>query len=486
MKLSTPQLTGNDQREALKEICSRSLASFVRRAWHVVEPSAELKWGWALDVICEHLEAVSRGEIKRLLINVPPGMMKSLLLCVFWPAWEWGPKAKPHLRYMGTAHNQTLAVRDNTKCRRLIQSDWYQNLWPIALTGDQNAKTKFENTDTGFREAMAFTSMTGSRADRVLLDDPHSVHDANSKVILKGDITEFREALPSRTNNDESAIAIIMQRLAVGDVSDVALELGYQHVCFPMRYEAGKSKWVVGAGDPRKKDGELLFPERFSLEAVEALERTLGSRATAGQLQQRPVVRGGNIIKGEWFRTYSVLPKILHRSIFGDTALKAKEANDYSVFEEWGLGADGNLYLIDMVRGKWEAPELESRCLFFWQKCKAQNIDDFGVLRNLCIEDKASGTGLIQSIKKKGGIPVRAIQRSIDKYTRVCDGLGYIESGSVYLPATAAFTSDFISEAEFFTADDSHKNDDQIDPMMDAIKEMLAGTGGVISGAKCM
>src|SRR5690348_3636974 len=145
-----------------REVCGASLAAFARRAWHVLEPSTPLKWGWALDAICAHLQAVTDGRIRRLLINVPPGSMKSLLTSVIWPAWEWGPKGMPQMRYLGTAHKQELAVRDNTKCRRLIQSSWYQRHWPLRLVGDQNAKTKFENEKTGFREAMAFTGMTGS------------------------------------------------------------------------------------------------------------------------------------------------------------------------------------------------------------------------------------------------------------------------------------------------------------------------------------
>ena len=200
------RLTHDDILAAKRELCRRSLGEFARQAWQVLEPSTELKWGWALDAICEHLEAVSSGEIRRLLANVPPGSMKSLLTGVIWPAWEWGPLGAASMRYLGTAHKQDLAVRDNMKCRRLIQSAWYQRLWPVILTSDQNAKTKFENDATGFREAMAFTSMTGSRGDRVILDDPHSVDDANSVAHLESAITTFREALPSRVNNDQSMI----------------------------------------------------------------------------------------------------------------------------------------------------------------------------------------------------------------------------------------------------------------------------------------
>ena len=166
-------LTNDDFKAIDIELCQRSLAEFAQQAWHVLEPSTPLKWGWCLDAICEHLEAVNSGQIKRLLMNVPPGSMKSLLTGVIFPAWEWA-RGEQEYRYLGTAHNQTLAVRDNMKCRRLIQSEWYKSMFAVELTSDQNAKTKFENSKTGFREAMSFTGMTGSRGDRVILDDPLS------------------------------------------------------------------------------------------------------------------------------------------------------------------------------------------------------------------------------------------------------------------------------------------------------------------------
>lgn len=467
-------LTETDYLNVEREYCKRSLANFAKRAWHILEPGTDLKWGWCLDSICEHLEAVSRGEIKRLLINVPPGTMKSLLTSVIWPAWEWGAINKPHMRFLGTAHKQDLAVRDSTKCRRLIQSAWYQNLWPIELTGDQNAKTKFENSNTGFREAMAFGSMTGSRGDRVILDDPHSVDDANSPVKLRSDVITFREALPSRVNNDKSAIVIIMQRLAVGDVSDVAIELGYDHLCIPMRYEIGRSVNVVGISDPRKEDGELMFPSRFSESDVSMLEVSLGTYAYAGQLQQRPTPRGGGIIKTEWFNRYDKLPDIEYRCIYVDTAQKTSEIHDYSVFECWGKGKDGKIYLIDLIRGKWEAPELSRRAKEFWAKHLSQDTAFLGALRSMKIEDKVSGTGLIQELKSKSDIPVSGIQRNKDKYTRLLDILTYVENGKVCLPENAPFVNDLVGECEAFTPTNTHAHDDQIDPLIDAINDMLA------------
>lgn len=204
-----------------KQRCEEFLVEFVRAAWHIVEPGNDFVYGWHIGSICDNLEAVTSGDIKRLLINVPPGMMKSLLVNVFWPAWEWGPCNIPHHRFVCTAHAQNLAIRDSTKMRRLILSDWYQQRWGdrVKMTSDQSAKTKFENLATVFREAVAFESMTGVRGDRVTIDDPHSVDSAGSDAMRASTIETFLEAVPTRLNNPkESAIVVIMQRLHEGDV----------------------------------------------------------------------------------------------------------------------------------------------------------------------------------------------------------------------------------------------------------------------------
>ena len=184
-----------------RELCRRSFAHFVKEAWHVIEPSTKLKWGWAVEAICLHLQAVTDGRIQNLLAMVPPGTMKSLLVGVFWPAWEWGPCNMPHLRYIGTAHEETLAIRDNRRCRDLIKSPWYQKRWPMKMRADLDGKKEFGNDSTGFRNARAFKSMTGARGDRVLLDDPISAANANSMPKLKEAELIFLETLPTRIND---------------------------------------------------------------------------------------------------------------------------------------------------------------------------------------------------------------------------------------------------------------------------------------------
>lgn len=464
------QLSQADLIAVERELCRRSLAEFAKRAWHVLEPAAELKWGWALDAICQHLEAVTNGQIKRLLMNVPPGSMKSLLTGVIWPAWEWGPRGMPEMRFVGTAHEETLAIRDNRKCRDLVKSEWFQKLWPIELARDLDGKKEFGNVHKGFRQARAFTSMTGVRGDRVILDDPISADNANSDAALEEARLAFTETLPTRVNSDKSAIVVVMQRLNEKDVSGVIKDMGlpYDHLCIPMRFEpARRCTTSIGWTDPRTEEGELMFPERFGEAQVQELEKTLGSYGTAGQLQQRPAPRGGGIIKEAWFKYYSVLPALEFRTIHADTAQKTGEENDYSVFQCWGRSTTGQAVLIDQIRGKWEAPELIVQARAFWHKHKGAA----GVpLRAMMVEDKVSGTGLIQTLRREG-VAIIPVQRSKDKLSRGHDAAPFIESGNVLLPQDAPWLSDLLTEASTFPGG---AHDDQLDPMFDAIQHVQA------------
>lgn len=464
------QISSDDLLNIERELCRRSLAHFARRAWHVLEPAADLKWGWALDAICQHLEAVTNGEITRLLMNVPPGSMKSLLTGVIWPAWEWGPRNMPEMRYVGTAHEETLAIRDSRKCRDLIKSEWYQKLWPIELARDLDGKREFGNVQMGSRQARSFTSMTGVRGDRIILDDPISADNANSEVKLEAARIAFTETLPTRINSEKSAIVVVMQRLSEKDVSGVILEMGldYVHLCIPMRFEPERRcSTSIGWTDPRTQEGELMFPERFGEKQVSELEKTLGSYGAAGQLQQRPAPRGGGIIKEAWFRYYTALPKLEYRTIHADTAQKTGQENDYSVFQCWGRSTVGEAVLIDQIRGKWEAPDLLIQARAFWHKHLAAQ---GSALRSMMVEDKVSGTGLIQTLRREG-VPILPVQRNNDKISRAHDSAPFIESGNVLLPIDAPYLTDLLAEASTFPGG---AHDDQLDPMFDAIKAVQA------------
>jgi predicted phage terminase large subunit-like protein len=234
-----------------------------------------------------------------------------------------------------------------------------------------------------------------------------------------------------------------------------------------------KYQRLLDADAERDDEGKFSYwPYKEPLAELKELER-INRYVFGSQYMQSPAKEGGEIITGEWFRRYGVLPKILWKKIYVDTAMKTAERNDYSVFECWGKGEDNKVYLIDLLRGKWEAPELRRRAFAFWEKHKP--VDRFAPsLREMVVEDKASGTGLIQDIQENGGIPVKGIERDRDKYERVMGVVSYIEAGLVYVPESADWVSDFLVECESFTSDDTHAHDDQIDPMCDAITDMLA------------
>ncbi len=316
--------------------------------------------GWALKAMCDHLEAVTRGDIQYLLINVPPGMMKSLLVSVFWPAWEWGPMGLSHMRYLTSSYSGELATRDNVKMRRLVESEWYQMLWPeIRFARDQNAKQKFENTETGGRECKSFESMTGGRGDRVIIDDPHSVDGGESDTVRQGAVQTFRESITDRLNDvTKSAIVIIMQRLHQSDVSGTILQLKlpYVHLCLPMEFEVERKCITYIGGvkffeDPRTYEGEMLFPERFPKEEMEQMKVKKGEYAYAGQYQQRPAPREGGMFHPDKMEVIDFLPADGIQVRGWDIAGSTRKTSPYTVGAKLML-ADGELIIMDITRGR--------------------------------------------------------------------------------------------------------------------------------------
>jgi hypothetical protein len=480
-----------------REYCSLRLINFVERAWPLIEPGTEFVNGWAMGAVCEHYQAITEGQIKRLLVELPTGLSKSTISQVMFPPWEWGPRGLGHLRTISASYEIGNALRDNRKTRIIIESDWFQSLWPLKLTTDQNTKGYFENEHRGFRQCCAIGSMTGKRGDRVNWDDPISVLNAKSSVEIANANYIFSRVLPTRLNSQvDSTISVMLQRVAKNDVAAAAREQGYVCLMLPMEFESKRKCYTsIGFEDPRTEEGQLLFPERFPREAVEQLKIALGSDGYASQMQQRPNPEGGGIIKTKWFGYYENLPEIQYREIYADTAMKTGEQHDYSVFQCWGKGKNGNIYLIDQIRGKWEAPELKRQAIAFWIKMSGLDVRTHGQLRRICIEDKASGTGLIQSIRAEGRIPIFPIKEedkrttesrnkrkedskqervSKDKYTRVYAITPILEAGMVYLQKDAPYLFDFLEECESFTADDTHPHDDQVDPMVYAINGMIA------------
>jgi len=288
-----------------RELATRSLSEFVRQAWQVVEPSTPFVPGFHIDAIIDHLEAVTRGEIRNLLINVPPRHMKGLLVSVFFPAWEW--IRWPERRWLYSSYAATLSIRDSVKCRRLIESPWYQARWGhvFALTGDQNAKSRFDNNRSGYRLSTSVGgSVTGEGGDRIICDDPHKVDEVESDTARKNAIDWWDVAMSTRVNDPKtSAKVVVMQRCHQQDRSGHLLEQGgWEHLCLPAEYEGSKHVTVIGFADPRTEHGQLLWRKRYGPKEIEETKRSLGSYAAAGQLQQRPSPAEGGMIKRYWFQ----------------------------------------------------------------------------------------------------------------------------------------------------------------------------------------
>lgn len=500
-----------------KAECEESLAEFIKQAWHVVEPGAEFHDNWHLHLLAESLEAITDGvelddgsKYNRLLINIPPGMMKSLLTNVFWPSWEWGPRNMPHLRYLCASHSMDLAIRDSTKMRRLIESEWYQERWGdrVTITKDQNQKTKFELTSTGFRQAVAAGSITGARGDRVIIDDPHSVEGAASDQMRASTIEWFLEAVPTRLNKPmESAIVVIMQRLHEEDISGIILEkgLGYDHIMLPMRYEPGRAQpTMLGIEDPRTEEGELLFPARFPEAVVDRDENAMGPYAVAGQFQQSPEPRGGGVIKRDWWQKWEQpsYPPFDYVIAAVDTAYTTKSENDPSAMTVWGvwkggdqtavvtrtMGPDGEMAVLNR-----QYKEEHPKCMLMYAWADRLELHElvervqetmitYGVDK-LLVENKASGYSVAQEIRRLYGHEEFAVQlidpKGIDKLARLYSIQHLFAEGLIHAP-DRSWADMVINQAAQFPRG---KHDDLVDTASMALKH-LREIGLLVRGAE--
>jgi len=488
-----------------RRMCEMKLTDFIKQAWHVIEPGQPYIHNWHIKAIAEHLEAITNEMMidderyyNRLLINVPPGAMKSLLVNVLWPAWEWGPKNMPYMRYVCASHAMPLAIRDSIKMRRLVSSPWYQERWGdrVTITGDQNEKIKYETTATGFRQAVAMSGMTGARGDRVIIDDPHSVSSAASEAERTTTIETFEQAIPTRLNNpDKSAIIVIMQRLHEEDVSGVILEkeLGYDHIMIPMEYDPDRSyPTMLGWQDPRWKKGQLFFPKRFPRHVVDRDKRIMGKYAASGQFQQLPTPEDGGIIKRKHWQLWEdpKYPPFDYIIASLDTAMTEKTENDPSALTVWGvwtddpkthatrmLNRDGHMTHVlrtydekevpprIMMMHAWakhlEMPELVTEVAQTCLRWKVQTI---------LIEDTTVGKPVARELRrmysgKNFGVQMEPVG-SIDKRARLYSVQHLFEEGLVYCP-DKAWADEVISQCMRFP---KAKHDDLVDSVSMAMR----------------
>jgi len=456
--------------EQVRQRC-KSLAGFVREAWKVLEPSAPYVHGWHIDAVCAHLEAVTDGRITRLLINIPPGMMKSLLVSVLWPAWEWGPCGLASMRYLTTSYSEDYAKRDARRMRDLVESEWYQALWGEAVHLTRSGEKSFSNTAQGWREAKPFASLTGGRGDRVIIDDPHSTEKAESPADRETTTRIFRESLPTRVNDaQKSAIVIIMQRLHEEDVSGqaIALKLGYDHLMLPMEFEPDRRcRTSIGFTDPRTYEGELLFPERFPRVTVDRDKIPLGSHAVAGQFQQRPAPREGGMFKRSWFGIVDAIPATARRRVRTWDLGATQDGGDPTVGLKAAHDPAGVFYIEDVKREQFGPAGVERLIT------TTASQDGPAVTIRLPQDPGAAGKAYAATlVTKLAGYPVKVVAPTGDKATRATPAAAQAEAGNIKL-LRGQWNEAFLDEVCSFP---SAAHDDQVDAFADAVNELALGS----------
>jgi predicted phage terminase large subunit-like protein len=392
------------------------------------------------------------GKAPELMINVPPQHGKSTAIVDFL-TWLMGKR--PDLAHIYTSFSERLGVRANMNVQRRLSTDRYRSLFPDTkinsrqvVTSANNYKKNSElieiiNNTGSFRNTTVGGAITGESITGIgIVDDPvKGRKEANSATIQRMNWDWYQDDFKTRFSETAGTL-IIMTRWNVNDLGGKVTKEGIK----VKKYQAFDTA------------GNVLFPELKSKQFIEKTKRNMAVSSWESLYQQNPVITGGNLIKTNQFEMYREMPVFKYKMMYADTAMKDKEQHDYSVFEVWGESFKGDSYLIDILRGKWEAPELLVQAKAFWNKhpdCRAMKV-----------EDKVSGTGLIQTLKKETRIPVLPIPRSNDKVERANDVTPFIENGRVHLPEDAPFLSDFLAEVMAFP---NGENDDQVDPMLDAL-----------------
>jgi predicted phage terminase large subunit-like protein len=492
-----------DADEMLAELdradCEESLYTFLMSGWRYLDP-VPFTPGWPIEAVAEHLQAVCDGEIRRLLINIPPRCAKSSLTSVAFPAWVWSQRlhsatSGPGVQFLHASYAQSLSLRDSVKCRRLIESPWYQRLWGsrFTLTGDQNTKTRFDNDAGGSRLSTSVGSaLTGEGGSIIVVDDPNSAQEAHSQATIEATIEWWDGALSTRLNDPKTgAFIVIQQRLSEEDLTGHILSKdadNWTHLCLPMRYEPDRSFVTsIGWQDPRTEPGELLWEDRFGEAEVKTLERLMGPWKAAGQLQQRPEPQGGGIIKRDWWQLWmeDAYPAMDYIVASLDTAYTTKTENDFSALTVWGVFSGdvvaqatkveggqiersyGQQHPRVMLMNAWaERLELHELVQKVARTCKSMRVD------KLIIENKAAGHSVAQELRRLFGHEDWGVQlldpKGQDKLARLYSVQHLFAEGMVYAP-DRSWADQVMTQVGTFP---KGKNDDLVDTVSQAMRHL--------------
>lgn len=438
---------------------SSSLRDFMRGhgdqpgAWAIVEPGVRLQWNWHLDAIAEFLEAVTVGQIRDGLIEMPPRMAKSVSVGVLWPAWVW--THTPSTKWIFGSYAQHLALRDAVKHRDIVRSDWYQQRWPLELADASDTKGYFRNVQGGHRFAASVGgAATGEGADILVVDDPLKAQDAHSETARTEALRWWREVMPSRLNDQRTGRrVVVMQRLHEADLAGWCREHGYESLSLPVEFDPA-SRCVVPAlswQDPRREPGELLFPERIGPDEVVRLRRDLGSYAFAGQYNQQPAPDDGSAwYPPDWWQLWVSLPRNADGTLrtpddavvawdltFTGKRKRAKGGTtnpDHVVGQLWYRYA-AETYLIDEARGQWSFTETKKQMVALDSRCRTGSDAIPFPPRRHVVETKANGEAIIDELRPVlPGIVGWNPDKYGDKISRALAVQPRVEAGQVWLP----------------------------------------------------
>jgi predicted phage terminase large subunit-like protein len=455
------------------------LIKFVELAWHVIEGEWAFVPGRHLDLVCAHLEAVSRGECTRLVINIPPGMSKSTIVSAMWPCWDWGPFGRGGRKWMNISFDQGVSLRDAEKARKLLTSDWFQERWgvgspsdkPVTLMGQKKvvAKSMYFTNQGGMRmSTMVGGKGTGHHADIQCVDDPtkpETIRAGGDKAreALKRTADTWQQTFASRSRG-KFARVVVMQRLHHNDLAATCIAEGYTHLCLPMEYVPEKHCSTPWGEDWRTEPGELLCPQREGKGDAVSVAKTkaeMGARVYAAQMQQDPTPDGGALFKREWLaKRWKYIPAGAEWWQSWDMTFKGLTDSDYVVGQVWAKYAN-EYYLVDQVRAR----------MGFTATCRAvlDLTAKWPQAYLVLVEDKANGTAVMDTLTAQ--IPgLKAVEPKGGKEARANAVSPVFELGHVHLPEHAEWVGDLVEEFASFPLG---ANDDQVDAATQAISEKM-------------
>jgi predicted phage terminase large subunit-like protein len=460
-----------------------SLSDFIRMSWPTVEPGIRYMHNWHIDCICEHLEAVDSGQIKRLIVNIPPRYMKSTIITIDWPVWTW--IHSPHMRWLFASYSDTLARDHSVKRRSLMLSDWYQERW-----GDQFSLSSAPTMQKGILAQQRVTqsdiwndkggtmyavgmggSATGRGGNRLVIDDPHDPQQAWSDAHRETGVRKFRETFYTRLNDKKrDPIVVVMQRLHEADLTGALLQddTTWEHLKIQGVADHPTSiRFPVSLRDIERDEGDILWPEREGEVEIADMRATLGTYGFAGQYQQEPAPPGGVIFQRDWWQFYRELPQIDYYMMSVDCAFKDTSRGSRVAVQIWGI-AGPNRYLVDRDTDSMDFTVTVTAVRSMHAKWQSKHRHISGIL----IEDKANGPAVVATLRRElSGIIEVEPQGSKEARAHAC--LPTVEAGNVYLPEPdmAPWVHDFIHEASMFPAG-AHDDD------VDAMTQLLNHTGG--------